>query len=84
MTVDDIAFIVPVEGALHALYLRDGRIVTVGTHDGKVTNVTRLPKAEEIAEAEERPKRQQPGFVSVPGLTTGAGMIEPPDRAPGA
>jgi hypothetical protein len=74
MTVDEIAFIVPVEGALHALYLRDGRIVTVGTHDGKVSNVTRLPTDDEIAEIEAKPRKQQPGFVAVPGLTSGAGL----------
>lgn len=52
MSPTQIAFIVPAGGSKHAIYLKDGRIVTIDSKDGLVEYVSRLPTAEAIAELE--------------------------------
>ncbi len=56
MRPEDILFIVPVKESLHALYLRDGRVVTITTYNGAVQHVSRLPQEAEIEKLENKPR----------------------------
>jgi hypothetical protein len=57
MKTDGIAFIVPVKEGMHALYTRDGRIITIGNYSGNVLHVATLPSDEDIAKKVAEPKK---------------------------
>ena len=45
MRGEEILHVVPTEDGYHALYTRDGRIITIKPIDGKVMSVAQLPAA---------------------------------------
>jgi hypothetical protein len=56
MNPEDIAFIVPARENMHVLYLKDGRIITIGTIDGKAYAVAHLPTPEQLASFQSAPR----------------------------
>jgi osmotically-inducible protein OsmY len=63
MEASDVLFVVPVKEGQHALYLRDGRILTISTYDGTVYYVGRIPDQAAISKAEADAKDAKPGVV---------------------
>jgi hypothetical protein len=55
MKASDILHVVPEEGAIHALYLKDDRVVRIDAAKGTVLSVADLPTERAIELAKENP-----------------------------
>jgi hypothetical protein len=57
MKVSDIVHVVPEEGAIHALYTKDDRVVRIDAAKGTVLSVADLPTDRAIESAKENPPK---------------------------
>jgi len=57
MKASDILHVVPEEGAIHALYMKDDRVVRIDAAKGTVLSVAELPTERAIESAKEDPPK---------------------------